>query len=144
MTAPGTATRTGECFAPAILTVFPVTPGALREILTGLNRETHEAHDIGEAVRFVSTRRAAVILSHCSFPGGTWKDILAHISTLPHAPRLIVTCEIADDFLWAEVLNLGGYDVIAQPFEGQEVARTLTSALRRWEEENGQGPPQTP
>src|SRR5690242_4067707 len=53
---------------------------------------------------------------------------------MPSPPRLIVTSETADEFLWAEVLNLRGYDVIAQPFWESEVVRTLSLALRRREE----------
>ncbi len=129
---------TGQCFELAVLTVFPVTPPHLREILDGLSYRIHEVHDIRGVVEFLSTRRAPVVLCHCAFPGGSWKDILEYISALSCPPRLIVTSETADEFLWAEVLNLGGYDVLAQPFWAPEVAslaRTLSSALRGWEEE---------
>jgi DNA-binding response OmpR family regulator len=115
--------------------VFPVTPPHLREILNGLNWKVHEAHDACDVVQFFSTRRVPVILCHCAFASGSWKDILDYISVLPCPPQLIVTSEAADPFLWAEVLNLGGYDVVAQPFREPEVERTLSSALRRWEEE---------
>ena len=97
--------------------------------------ETVVRERLGPQVQFLSTRRAPVILCHCAFAGGSWKDILEYISVLPCPHRLVVTSETADDFLWAEVLNLGGYDVIAQPLWEPEVARTLSSALRRWEEE---------
>jgi DNA-binding response OmpR family regulator len=46
------------------------------------------------------------------------------------APVLVVTSNVADESLWAEVLNLGGYDVLAQPFDGEEVARVIGSAVR--------------
>ena len=41
---------------------------------------------------------------------------------------LIVTSRLADASLWAEVLNLGGYDLLAKPFNRQEVRHVLTSA----------------
>jgi len=43
---------------------------------------------------------------------------------------LIVTSNAGDEALWAEGLNLGGYDVLAQPFDQSEVARVMTSAVR--------------
>ena len=43
---------------------------------------------------------------------------------------LVVTSRIADEWLWAEVLNLGGYDVLAQPFDREEVTRVVRSAVR--------------
>lgn len=40
------------------------------------------------------------------------------------------TCR--DARLWAEALNLGGYDVLAKPFDASEVNRAVDSALRNW------------
>ena len=129
------AIRAGERFETAVVTVFSATPALLREILHGLNWRIHEARGAQDVVRFLSDRRVPVILCHCSFADGNWRDLLDCIAGLSCPPRLVVTSELADDFLWAEVLNLGGYDVIAQPFQESEVVRTLTSALWRWAEE---------
>ena len=46
-------------------------------------------------------------------------------------PLLIVTSRFADERLWAEALNVGAYDVLAKPFERDEVNRVLTSAWVR-------------
>ena len=37
-------------------------------------------------------------------------------------PRFVVSSRLADDHVWAEVLNLGGYDVLCTPFEAREVS----------------------
>jgi hypothetical protein len=42
-----------------------------------------------------------------------------------------VTSSCADEYLWAEVLNLGGFDVIAQPFNPEELRHILLSACLR-------------
>ena len=47
-------------------------------------------------------------------------------------PNLIVTARLANDELWAEVLNLGGYNVLAQPFDQQEVYHVVFQA---WHEQ---------
>jgi DNA-binding response OmpR family regulator len=95
------------------------------------NWNIHEAHDVQDVEQFFRSGRAEVILCHSSLADGSWKDILERVSDLPSPPHLVVTSETADEFLWAEVLNLGGYDVIAQPFWKPEVVRTLNSALWR-------------
>jgi DNA-binding response OmpR family regulator len=38
---------------------------------------------------------------------------------------------LADDYLWSEALNLGAYDVLAKPFDVEEVVRTVDAARRR-------------
>ena len=48
------------------------------------------------------------------------------------SPRLIVTSRLADEYLWVEVLNRGGYDVLTKPLDKREVARVVNSARQRW------------
>ena len=59
---------------------------------------------------------------------GTWKSVLGHIRGEAHPPLLVVTSRVADEHLWAEVLNLGGYDVLAKPFIAEEVRHVCTTA----------------
>jgi FixJ family two-component response regulator len=65
-----------------------------------------------------------VVICERSLADGDWKDLLGKTA------RLIVTSHAADEALWAEVLNLGGYDVLAQPFDEQEVRRVVALAGR--------------
>lgn len=65
-----------------------------------------------------------------------WKNLLAELLALPKPPFFIVTSVHADDGLWAEALNLGAYDVLAKPFQGEEVKRTLRVAALRWTLQN--------
>jgi len=41
-----------------------------------------------------------------------------------------VADRLADDRLWAEVLNLGAYDLLIKPFDTQEVLRTVGLACK--------------
>ena len=43
---------------------------------------------------------------------------------------MLVVSRHADERLWAEVLNLGGFDVLALPFDRDELKWALSSALR--------------
>ena len=66
-----------------------------------------------------------VLLCEETLFDGNWKDLL-HLTQEMSAPHnLIVTACHADDRLWAEVLNLGAYDVLQKPFRAQEVFRTI-------------------
>jgi hypothetical protein len=66
---------------------------------------------------------------------GTWKDMLERTKLLPNPPLLIVTSRFADEYLWAEALNLGAYDVAAKPFDSQEVRRIISFAWLHWNNE---------
>jgi CheY-like chemotaxis protein len=51
-----------------------------------------------------------------------WISGIVHALCPPDPPMLIVTSRLADDYLWAEALNLGAYDVLAKPFDASEVS----------------------
>jgi DNA-binding response OmpR family regulator len=63
---------------------------------------------------------------------GSWREMLADVSLLPDPPLMIVTSRLADEYLWAEALNLGAYDVLAKPFDTEEVIRVLSLASLHW------------
>ena len=72
-----------------------------------------------------------VILTEASLPDGKWLDALHLARESPLDLEVIVTDPQADGHFWAESLNLGAYDVLAQPFYGPEVRRILYNACSR-------------
>jgi DNA-binding response OmpR family regulator len=73
-----------------------------------------------------------VVIAESQLPDASWKDALAGLSRMAEPPRLIVSSRLADEFLWAEVLNLGGYDVLTKPFDPAEVFRVISLAWLDW------------
>jgi DNA-binding response OmpR family regulator len=73
-------------------------------------------------------------------PDGNWNTILLGLRELPDPPSVVVVSRFADEHLWAEVLNLGGYDVLATPFDRSEVLRVLYLAWTARERELRQRP----
>jgi len=76
--------------------------------------------------------RPKVVLCEQVFADGDWRDLLRELDAhAPEAPPVIVCSRLADDRLWAEVLNLGGYDVLSKPFASAEVNRVVGMAASR-------------
>jgi DNA-binding response OmpR family regulator len=61
-------------------------------------------------------------------PDGDWQELWEHVRRRPDPPLFIVSAPWTDARLWAEVLNLGAYDVLVKPYEPFEVARILQHA----------------
>jgi DNA-binding response OmpR family regulator len=123
----------------AILSVSAVRDDhtALRQLVSGMACQIATAGTCHKALRSLSRRRVAVVVCERELPDGTWRDILSYTVKSPERPFLIVTSRVADENLWAEVLNLGGFDVIAKPFSPREVRHVLeTACLRRRVEVN--------
>jgi DNA-binding NtrC family response regulator len=70
------------------------------------------------------------VFCESSLPDGTWKDILDRIAFQVTQPKLVVTSRLADAYLWSEVINLGGFDVLAKPLVENEVQQVLSAIVR--------------
>ena len=73
-----------------------------------------------------------VVLCERELRDGGWKNILKIVEEHQNQPLLIVTSRLADEALWAEVLNIGGYDVLLTPYETEEVVRVISVASMYW------------
>jgi DNA-binding NtrC family response regulator len=72
-----------------------------------------------------------VILTEADLPDGRWLDVLHLARESTQELEVIVTDPQADARFWAEALNLGAYDLLAQPFYEPEVRRILGNACSR-------------
>ena len=79
--------------------------------------------------------RMPVVLCASKLPDGNWKDVLSQLAPIPDRPRLIVFSRSADDELWGEVLDAGGFDVLATPFQDTKLKFTIASAWLEWKGE---------
>jgi DNA-binding response OmpR family regulator len=100
---------------------------------------THWASTLPGSTQLLRSHRFSVIVSDHDLPPHSWKDLLTEVAALPKPPLIIVTSPYADDYLWAEALNLGAYDVLPKPFDAAEVRRTLSIAVLHWQMEYGTG-----
>jgi DNA-binding response OmpR family regulator len=120
-----------------IVTVLEVSPfeadhNALRSIFSHSNWKLLITRTCAEAAAFLKKRLVPVVLCERELPDGTWKDILERASRALNPPAVIVSARLADDRLWAEVLNLGGYNVLSKPFKDTEVFRDVGLAWLHW------------
>lgn len=115
-----------------LLTVSPHLNDAkcLEGILGSKECSFRRAHSCAEAKEVLLRMEPRVVICEKSLPDGDWRDILRSVRYFKESPPVVVVSESADESLWAEVLNLGGYDVMLKPFEEAEVKRIVPMALR--------------
>jgi DNA-binding NtrC family response regulator len=107
----------------------------LSEVLGDLGGTLHSAHHRAGVIRFLSAYSIPVVIADRDLPDGGWKALLNQLARMNTPPKLIVTSVHADDRLWAEVLNLGGFDVLSRPFRTAELRRSIDLAWRHWKDE---------
>jgi DNA-binding response OmpR family regulator len=105
---------------------------SLDKIFLDSNWQSHGAGNCQEALEFLDQHHVPVVLAEPELSDGSWRELLNGMARLSAPPNLIVSSRLADDRLWAEVLNLGGYDVLVRPFEAEEVLRVTFAARHNW------------
>ena len=120
-----------------IISVLLVSPHredyvSLRLILHDDGWRISRCRNVGEASTHLRTAAPSIVVCERDLPDGCWRDLLRELESLPNPPILLVVSRHADENLWAEVLNLGGYDVLLKPFDRTEVTRVLDTAWRQW------------
>ena len=91
-----------------------------------------EASDRLRGIRHLRHEPVHVVLADSDLPGWSWRAVLADLRQLAVPPQLVVASRTADDYLWAEVLDIGGYDVLARPLNAEELERVVVSASRQF------------
>jgi len=94
-----------------------------------------EAGDRRRAMQCLRHYTVQVVVAESEVPGWNWKSLLSDLHNLARPPQLIVASRTADDSLWAEVLNFGAFDLLAQPFVRDEVERVIAGARRLFDVE---------
>ena len=104
----------------------------LDKIFLESNWQSHGVGTCQQALDFLDRRHISVVLTEPELSDGSWRELLNGMASLSAPPNLIVSSRLADQRLWAEVLNLGGFDVLMTPFETEEVLRVTFAAGQNW------------
>lgn len=123
--------------SPENFSILVVSPhhddhASLLRILQNETCKVTRAGDVGEAMTCLKNNAPSLVISERDLPDGTWRDVLSGAEESPKSPLVLVVSRQADESLWGEVLNLGGYDVLMKPFDVSEVTRVAAMALRQW------------
>src|SRR5580765_4343990 len=103
----------------------------LSEMLHALPLQLHHAPSLNKARTRLHQHNYNVILTEAALPDGKWLDVLDLARDCRKETEVIVTDPQADASFWAEALNRGAYDLLAQPFYEPEVRRILYNACSR-------------
>ncbi len=103
----------------------------LAPMLRALPLDMEQVETLEQARNELQQGEYEIILTEAVLPDGGWLDALHLARQHPRDINVIVTDAQADARFWAEVLNLGAYDLLTQPFYEPEVRRILCNACTR-------------
>jgi DNA-binding NtrC family response regulator len=101
----------------------------LSSMLDCVSIAMRRAGSLKEALRKLEAEPFGVVLTEAQLPDGNWTDVLQHLKQSGKRTSVVVTHRFADGQFWADILDLGAYDLLPQPFCSGEVQRILANAL---------------
>lgn len=60
-----------------------------------------------------------------------WAEALEIFRCMRRSARVVLLSRLADDRMWMDVLDAGGYDLLMKPFRPMEIRSIVRSALQR-------------
>jgi DNA-binding NtrC family response regulator len=75
-----------------------------------------------------------VALMPAELPDNGWWALWGQITLLHPRPEILVYAREASFQLWSGVLEIGGYDVIVEPFTGEEIRGAVLRAAKSFEQ----------
>jgi DNA-binding NtrC family response regulator len=114
-----------------IVCPFPEHHAIIERVLQSTKWAIHHAASCREAAMFLAENQPEAVICERTLPDGSWEDIWRYTKQLSQKSSLIVSCRLADEHLWAEVLNAGGFNVVGQPFDEEELLRVVESTKFR-------------
>jgi DNA-binding NtrC family response regulator len=118
---------------PTLLIVGPVEDDYRREpVFDQFGWPAHRVRNCLDVALHLHGSSPHVLVCDRNLVDCDWKEVLEVTASRPNPPPVIITSRHADEYLWAEVLNLGGFDVLTKPLDQQEVRRVLSFAWDHW------------
>ncbi|MEX2261178.1 MAG: response regulator [Bryobacteraceae bacterium] len=125
----------------SVLFISPFADDAkvISQMLQSQHVALRHVRDVQHARLALETGPSDVVLTEAEIGDGSWLDVLRMIRETNPGAEVIVTHPFADARFWAEAINLGAYDIIAQPFYESEVQRIIGNACSRYAPERTAG-----
>jgi DNA-binding NtrC family response regulator len=104
----------------------------LLDALESCGIEVLAVRNCSEARRMLETQPLVqVVVTDAVLNDGDWRRVLAMVTQERRKIEVVVCSRLCDPKLWLDVLEEGGYDVLVDPFEHEEVRRIVEAAAAR-------------
>ena len=130
------ATGPDHSGAPAVPIVALIRDGQDRDLLEliGLRDrlDIHFCDTCDEAWNAANRLQSPVVICGRDVPGIEWPDAVRILASAVPRPCVILTSPVTDSYMWKEIVERGGYDVLATPLRDADASRSIRLALSYW------------
>src|SRR5207248_10638584 len=87
---------------------------------------------LDDGLQTLASAPRPLILYDRDVPGCAWRDAIGRLVLSSPESCVVLASSVCDGYLWQEVVQLGGYDVITKPLQEEAVIQMLTLAWSYW------------
>ena len=110
------------------ITQNPDDSATLRQIASSYGWSILIVGSSDAAVAALNEQPVPLVICDRDLPNEAWRDVLAKIAAQSQAVCVLLASCVLDDYLWHQVIRHHGYDVVAKPFQAEELRRAVTFA----------------
>jgi DNA-binding NtrC family response regulator len=112
--------------------------------IAGADHSSMKAVALAESWQLISTetlesgldviahRRFSIILLDREVYGSNWRGAIEHLTKAAPGSCILLVSAVNDEYLWREVVQHGGFDVISKPLNGDQLRRQIYHASLFW------------
>jgi DNA-binding NtrC family response regulator len=90
------------------------------------------ADSCDNALTVLSNHRIPIVICDRDLPGEDWRAVLKRICAVSQPVCILLASSVSDEYLWREVTQHHGFDVLPKPFQPERLIRTVNLAWS-WE-----------
>lgn len=127
----GKSPQTPQGQEPVTLVAIAQNPPdreALRQIADSFGWKISIVDSSSSAMALLASQPTPLVICDRDLTGEDWRDALSRIAALPQAVCVLLASGVMDEYLWHEAIRYHGYDVVAKPFQRDELRRAVTFA----------------
>jgi DNA-binding NarL/FixJ family response regulator len=83
-----------------------------------------------EGFHLASQRHFEVILCDRHQPGYPWREVMDRLAEISPRSCILLVSPVNDDYLWGDVLQHGGYDILIRPLREVAVLHAIDAVVR--------------
>jgi len=128
---PAADAQEGSRVAVRLLAIIPETEDAeqLRRIAGELGWSVAIVNTPAQAIARLQAEPVTAAICDQDLPEEDWRVVINRIAALPKSPCVLLASRVMDQYLWNEVIQCRGYDVVSKPFQSAELRRVVAFAL---------------
>jgi DNA-binding NtrC family response regulator len=101
---------------------------SLAQIAAGYGWKISIVGSSDAAVTLLKGQPTPLVICDRDLSGEAWHDALGKIAAQPQAVCVLLASRVADQYLWNQVIQHHGYDLVVKPFQPEELRRAVTFA----------------